>query len=57
MMFGMLDWFNMGHSLDEEIFGYSKSVAIWETLEETTLMFFGIQEINSYILGDYSRIS
>lgn len=30
--------------MDEGLFGYSESNVIWETLEETTLMFFEIQE-------------
>ena len=37
--------------MDEGLFGYSESIVTWETLEETTLMFFEIQEINHRNLG------
>lgn len=35
--------------MDEGLFGYSESIVTWETLEETTLMFFEIQEIKDLI--------
>lgn len=35
--------------MDEGLFGYSESIVTWETLEETTLMFLGIQEIKDLI--------
>ena len=35
--------------MDEGLFGYSESIVTWETLEETTLMFFDIQEIKDLI--------
>ena len=35
--------------MDEGLFGYSESLVTWETLEETTLMFFEIQEIKDLI--------
>lgn len=35
--------------MDEGLFGYSESIVTWETLEETTLMFFEIQEMKEFI--------
>lgn len=35
--------------MDEGLFGYSESIVTWETLEETTLMFFEIQEMKELI--------
>lgn len=35
--------------MDEGLFGYSESFVIWETLEETTLMFFEIQQMKELI--------
>ena len=35
--------------MDEGLFGYSESIVTWETLEETNLMFFEIQEIKDLI--------
>lgn len=35
--------------MDEGLFGYSESIVTWETLEESTLMFLGIQEIKDLI--------
>lgn len=35
--------------MDEGLFGYRESIVTWETLEETTLMFFDIQEMKKII--------
>ena len=35
--------------MDEGLFGYKESIVTWETLEETTLMFFGVQEMKKII--------
>ncbi len=35
--------------MDEGLFDYSESIVTWETLEETTLMFFEIQEMKELI--------
>ena len=35
--------------MDEGLFGYRESIVTWETLEETTLMFFDIQEMKKLI--------
>ncbi len=35
--------------MDEGLFGYRESIVIWETLEETTLMLFGVQKIKDLI--------
>lgn len=35
--------------MDEGLFGYRESIVTWETLEETTLMFFEVQEIKDLI--------
>lgn len=35
--------------MDEGLFGYSESIVTWETLEESTLMFFEIGEIKELI--------
>lgn len=35
--------------MDEGLFGYSESIVTWETLEETTLMFFEIRDIKEFI--------
>lgn len=35
--------------MDEGLFGYSENIVTWETLEETTLMFFEIQEMKELI--------
>ncbi len=35
--------------MDEGLFGYSESIVTWETLEETTLMFFDIREMKELI--------
>ncbi len=35
--------------MDEGLFGYSESIVTWETLEETTLMSFEIQEMKEFI--------
>lgn len=36
--------------MDEGMFGYSESIVTWETLEETTLMFFEVQEMKKLII-------
>lgn len=35
--------------MEEGLFGYNESIVTWETLEDTTLMFFEIQEIKELI--------
>ena len=35
--------------MDEGLFGYKESIVTWETLEETTLMFFGVLEMKKII--------
>ena len=35
--------------MDEGLFGYSESIVTWETLEETTLMFFDVQKMKELI--------
>lgn len=35
--------------MDEGLFGYRESIVTWETLEETTLMFFDIQKMKKLI--------
>lgn len=36
--------------MDEGMFGYSESIVTWETLEETTLMFFEVQGMKKLII-------
>lgn len=36
--------------MDEGMFGYSESIVTWETLEETTLMFFEVQAMKKLII-------
>lgn len=35
--------------MDEGLFGYSESIVTWETLEETTLMFFEVRKMKKLI--------
>ena len=35
--------------MEEGLFGYSESIVTWETLEETTLMFFDVQKMKELI--------
>lgn len=35
--------------MDEGLFGYSESIVTWETLEETTLMFFEVEKMKKLI--------
>lgn len=36
--------------MDEGLFGYSESIVTWETIEETTLMVFNVEEMKDIIL-------
>ena len=38
--------------MDEGMFGYAESLTEWETLEETTLMVFNVEQIKKMIFED-----
>lgn len=40
-----------GMIMDERVLGYSEHICMWETLEDSTIMFFGTEEFDRFIMS------
>ncbi len=43
--------FEGGMIMDEGVLGYSEYICMWETLEDSTVMFFGTEEFDRFIMS------